>query len=438
MKRLALALLFLLFAVPAHAQNCSGQPAANTVCAAPNGSAGMPSFRSVVGADLPVGTNTGTQSTQTGDFTVQTTDCGKTFLFSSSSAQHTVTAAAASGFTAGCKFWVVNTGVYTGSGSARGLLLSSISGASFPTQGSVLYPGQVTEFTNISSTWVETGYPWRARWKPNTNITIFADASSGSDNNDCLASGASACATIGNSYYRAFNYIDTSWLGISNLNPMVLLSTNGTFATGDTLHLAGPMPGGGNNTVFVLNGNGTTTMTSSSGQPCVAMFDHSVMEVIGITCNGTVGNAGCFTVASGAVMFFITTGVTCDPGTLNVMTAQDPGSKIEIVNVNITINSASGTPANYFVASQGGAIVWDNAESVSLGANMTLSGFPAVATELGLLHFAGTTFNLNAHTITATRFFCSRFGVIQGTGGTPNTFFPGNVNGTSGADCSTT
>src|SRR5579871_3509370 len=39
---------------PASAQNCSGQPAANTVCAGPpSGPAGLPSFRAPVSADVP-------------------------------------------------------------------------------------------------------------------------------------------------------------------------------------------------------------------------------------------------------------------------------------------------------------------------------------------------------------------------------------------------
>jgi hypothetical protein len=41
----------------AQAQNCAGQPAANTVCAGPtSGSSGFPSFRALVGADIPSGT----------------------------------------------------------------------------------------------------------------------------------------------------------------------------------------------------------------------------------------------------------------------------------------------------------------------------------------------------------------------------------------------
>lgn len=377
------------------------------------------------------GVNTGTQSSQTGNFTVQTTDCGKTFLFSSTS-QATVTAAAASGFPAGCKFWIGNTGVYTGPSSARGLLMSSISGVTFPSQSFVLFPGQLTEFTNISNAWVETGYPWRQRWKPSAAFTFFADASNGSDTTaDCLGTTTGACATLVNTFNRIFNYTDSSG-GLSQ----AVISSTGTFSTGDVIHMAGPLPGGAGNAVLVWNGNGSTTVTTSSGNPCLAAFDHATVEISGLTCNGTVGNAGCFTVGAGAVMFFITSDVTCDPGTNVGFAGQDPGSKFEFVNVNLNFNSTGGSPNSIFFLSLGAVAAWDSSKSISLGNNMAFSNATIVVTELTDMHFGGTTFNLNAHTITGTRFICTRFSVLQGTGGAPNTFIPGNANGTVGSDCS--
>lgn len=52
----ALALAGAASIAPAWAQNCSGQPAANTVCAGPaTGGAGLPGFRALVNADMPAG-----------------------------------------------------------------------------------------------------------------------------------------------------------------------------------------------------------------------------------------------------------------------------------------------------------------------------------------------------------------------------------------------
>jgi hypothetical protein len=49
----ALAAVALLASVSAAAAQCAGQPNANLVCASPNGAAGVPTFRALVGADLP-------------------------------------------------------------------------------------------------------------------------------------------------------------------------------------------------------------------------------------------------------------------------------------------------------------------------------------------------------------------------------------------------
>ena len=54
-RTIAIALLALAaLLIPGEAlSQCSGQPPGNTVCAAPNGTAGLPRFRSLVAADLP-------------------------------------------------------------------------------------------------------------------------------------------------------------------------------------------------------------------------------------------------------------------------------------------------------------------------------------------------------------------------------------------------
>lgn len=57
-NRIILALLILLASAAAAAAQCTGQPAGNTVCAAPNGAAGLPTFRPLVAADVPAPTVT--------------------------------------------------------------------------------------------------------------------------------------------------------------------------------------------------------------------------------------------------------------------------------------------------------------------------------------------------------------------------------------------
>jgi hypothetical protein len=402
-------------------------PSATIGLSAVNGSA-TSVMRSDAAPALPASADSGIATSETGSFTLSTsTTCGATFLFSSTS-QATVTAAAASGFTAGCKFWLVNTGVYTGASSARGLLLSGISGASFPNQANVLYPGQRTEFTNIGGTWVETGYPLRQLWKPSVPVTFFADASSGSDSTaDGLGTGSGANATVGQAYVRLSTYVDYSGGGTSR----PILSLNGSFASGDVLHVAGPLVGADGNASFVVNGNGTSTVNANNGNPCVAAFDHAVVELININCVGS-GGATCFAANTGSVLFFITTISSCNPGSnasSSGIVAVDPGTKVEFANVGFNFGAAAGGTYNRLFSINSGAMVtWDQAESINFLGNATFNQTVSLQ-QGGSLVFGGTTFNLNTFTVTGQRFFASGLSQINADGTGNYNYIPGNSAG---------
>lgn len=410
-----------------HTVNAKGliTAASATACAPP--------FSSVTGTiastQMLPGADSGNLVSETSSFTVQTTDCNKTFYFSSTS-QATVTVAAGGAFAANCRFWLNNTGVYTGSSSARGLMLNGISGAAFINQGATLYPGQKTEFSNIgaSSAWVETGYDWRKRWKPPVAPTWFVDCASGSDSAaDGLGTGAGANLTVGQSYNRYSNFVD-----YSGGAAQAVMTIAGTCGAGDTLHMAGPLVGSTGNAALVINGSGT--ITAIGGSPCVAGFDGGVVQIAVMNCQGT---GGCVSVATGA-KGFINGNITCNAGA-NGFQASDSGSRIEWVSGTISLGNSGGASFNQIIAiNNDGQWVSDGGTAFSLLGNITIAGNGTVqAFGLALLDLSSVTWTLNAHAVTGTRYFCDQWAVIRGAGGAPNTFFPGSVNGTTGSACLT-
>lgn len=179
---LALAGALLLSPGAVLAQNCSGTPAANTVCAGPaSGAAGFPSFRAPVAADLPAGVPTNTLRTIVANDSVATTDCGKTLqLGTGSTGFFTLTVPAVGSFNGTCRVDVTN------GDTASGKAISGLSGLT------KLYPTQTFVIEIVNGAWAITQLP--KRWVVTGNTTVFVNKDTGADTNGCLAS-TSACAT---------------------------------------------------------------------------------------------------------------------------------------------------------------------------------------------------------------------------------------------------
>jgi hypothetical protein len=303
----------------------------------------------------------------------------------------------------------------------------AVTGAFMPVQGSVLYPNQGTEFANVGASlaWIETGYSMRQRWKPPVNVTVFADATNGSDTaNDCLAATTSACASLSNSFNRIYNYVD-----LSGGQAQSFLSSTGTFTPGDVLHISGSFPGGSGNAVFTLNGNGTTTIQGGTSA-CVSTFDHAVVEVSGISCTSS---AGCVTAQSGAIVFLLTTISNCTlSGTGGVgISIADTGTKIEFINVGLNY---SGATAQALIFTNGGSLTVDTAQAFNINTNVTFSLATVYTQQLSNINLNTVTFG-GAGVVTGTRYNCAYFSNIFTNTGNPNTAIPGSVNGANGADC---
>jgi hypothetical protein len=368
------------------------------------------------------------QNPQTGSYAAVINDCGARIVFTLTN-QATLTISAPGGYQTNCDIVVSNVGVYNGPGTARGIILS-VSGVSFPNQGNVLYPGQSTVFSNVSGAWVETGYTQRQLWKPQVDVTFYADATNGSDSAaDGIGTGNGANATIAQAFNRLSNFVDYSGGGARGH-----LSSTGSFPTGDTLHMAGPLRGGQGNAVFLWNGNGTTII-NGGGSVCAALFDHAVGEIIGVDCEA--GGAFCISANTGAVALLITSAITCNPGSATGFVANDPGSKIEFVNVGFNFGNASPTTPNaMFNGSSGGAIIFDAPETITFLGNVAWGGAGLIAQNQGQVNLGGSSFDTTTHSasVTGLRFICSGFSSL-GAGATPNSTIPGGSSGTIGPDC---
>ncbi len=179
-------------------KGCGGSPGTGTVTnvATGQGLSGGPITSTGTITTSP-GVATNTLNAQTINYTVATSDCGKTVQMGTGSTGFlTVTLPAVSGFGANCAVTVVN------GDSTRGKLLSG-----FPSDlSNILWPNQTLRVGIVNGAWVTLQNP--GIWQAPSSVTLNVDHVSGSSSNtDCLAtSGAGACASI----YQAYLLFQTS------------------------------------------------------------------------------------------------------------------------------------------------------------------------------------------------------------------------------------
>jgi hypothetical protein len=120
-------------------------------------------------------------NTQTSNYSIATTDCGKTIqLGTGSTGFFTLTFPSTAGFPAACSVQVVD------GDTARGKAVAGLTGIT------KLYPAQTFGANIVNSAWSLFQKP--PRWQT-TLTTLFVDTGRGLDTNDCMAAGTSACAT---------------------------------------------------------------------------------------------------------------------------------------------------------------------------------------------------------------------------------------------------
>lgn len=367
------------------------------------------------------------QNAKSGAYLATTTDCGGRILLGGN-AFYTLSLGNPAGYATNCRIRVTNTDAYPGPG--RGKILS-VFGMTFGNP--ILYPGQSTEFVAIggNASWFESDNG-RDMWKPNqytTNapITFYIDCNAGSDSNDGLATGAGgAFQTPFHAYVITAAYASGSGAGVTQFT----WSSTGTGC--GTFHMSGPIRGADGNAALVWNGNGTTTIATTPGNPCIALFDKAWVEINGVACTDA-NTTGCYSVTSYGHLFFVGTASSCTSayGGVSVGTY----AQVEFVNTGFNFSGVGAAAEFLFNVQTNGNLFFDLTESISLGTNIAFSLDTVLSSQHGTIDFHSSTFNLNGHTITGTRFACNFWSLILGTGGLPNTVIPGNVNGTVGSDC---
>lgn len=342
---------------------------------------------------------------QTANYSIAATDCNKTVQAGSgSSGLFTVTLPSVSGFATNCIVTIVN------GDTARGKALSG-----FPTGvPGILYPRQSLAVAIVNGAWATLRLP--GRYRPSSTLTLFVDGSLGSDSNDGLAAGSGgAFLTFGAATTALFNNIDKAGQSIvlqlasgqswSNLSFVGTAVGNGAvILDGGSGTISGT---GGVNALAVQNGIG--------GNVINATF---LIQNVTFTCTGG-GNA--LDVVSGYVT--LNTGVTFGSCAGGAHIEADGPARIFVLG-NYTISGGAGY---HWLAAANGLI------DFNVNVTVTISGTPAFSQQFANAQMNATIFSIVTFSgsATGTRWSAALNGVVNSGTGTPNSYFPGNANGSA-------
>jgi hypothetical protein len=228
-----------------------------------NGAIGLGQGLATSGSNVQTaaGVDTNTLNTQVVDYTIATTDCGATVqVGTGSTGQKTITLPSVSGFDSKCVVTIIN------GDTARGKKLVGFPSTNF-TSPNILWPGQGVKVEIINGAWAVPFDP--GRWKNPGTQTLHVDINSGSDANDCLATGAGACQNPEAAWTRAQYYWDTA-----ATTPIIALACSQTH-TGQ-LNMGGT-PLGTN--LIQLSPDGNCGATWQNNGPCINVSDLSELDL---------------------------------------------------------------------------------------------------------------------------------------------------------------
>lgn len=342
-----------------------------------------------------------TRLAKTANYTVANTDKAATIALGGS-ACYTLTFNAASGYDANFSVTVLNED--TATPRAKIIAISGL--ANF-----FLYPGQSVVVFNQNNVWSVQG---KSRWRiPSGTTTIYTNQSLGNDSNDGLATGAgNAMATVQAAMIRISRDID-----VAGNSVLVQMGANESGVGGVHLGVNGFFIGTGGGAAITLDGGGFTLDGGSS--PAINLFFSYGFTVQNITLQG----ANCISLdhaqmrAGAGVVWGVTTG--------HQLTAFYE-SKLEL-------NSAStigGAPGLSFISVQyGSTAIFTGAITFNVNVAYPLSF--VFAKNCGIAEFSNATIVLNGKTVTGTRWLSDSNAIVISATGVPNTYFPGNANGSA-------
>lgn len=345
-----------------------------------------------------------TVATQSGDYTILTSDCGK--IIGLTGTFKTITLPSAAGFSEGCAVYLANTS------TTRAQVMSGFPASLRPidscgTNNFCLWPSQIVGVQRVNSAWVAIYSPGKFY----NSIGLYADSASGSDNNDCLSSGAGACATMSKLVAIACSL---------NSQPTVDLYASGTyhnFSTG----------GCGQPRLIAVHGNPSATF-NDNGSPGIAFecVDTCTLQlgVSGTITLSVTGTASQNLVAQrGAVLDVTNTTFTSSAGANGVLVISKDGANVNMNGSNTIAGGGGSTVGQFFLATRGGTIIHNS--SYALTGTWTTTN-TCNAQDGGTVDVTGG--YTGAGTVTGQRWIA----LLGSVKGTPNTNCPGSTVGAFG------
>lgn len=424
-------------------------------------------------------------NTQTSNYTIQSSDCGKTIQAGTGSTGFfTITIPSVSGFSGICIVAIMNGD--TGRGKA---LSSTICGPS-----EILWPGQTCTIGIVNGAWGALQRP--GRWKlPGGAVNFFTDFNNGSDTTgvtDGLAPGASAFKTADHCFLNAADQFDFNSVSQTQIICNMAAATDDTTGIHDPVHaltgaqggaafqvvgaslsISGAVSNGGACEITVPSGTSTYSLnqvvsvygvggaTGCNGTWKVTVTDGTHLTLQSTTFGGSYTNGGTVTNGSrinasgvdgvacyfGTVVQFSNIGFLSSVNSLhaqwgckvylnagNIFYGNPAGALIYTqsdaqVRIEADIGIASGATSAAILSEGNGLYAADVSYNINIlpGLNPTFGAFVQSDT-LGQAQFANATINLNSNTVTGTRCIANSLGYVQSGTGNANTYFPGNSN----------
>lgn len=281
-------------------------------------------------------------NTQTTNYTIASTDCGKTIQAGTgSTGQFTLTLPSISGFPSNCSVAIKN------GDSTRGKVMAGFP-AGFVSSQNVLWPLQYGTVKIINGAWAAGETP--GQWVTATNPTVRADHSVGSDtNNDCLGTGSGACATI----YHGSQLFQTT-IKVPNGSSPLIQSDCGFTETPPGAFL-GPLASGTG--VLFIVGNEATPANCVWNTVGLAFDDGNVTSLRGFTLRSSSTFAF---VQKGGILVFAN--VICGTNTGACFQVNE-GGQLTWDPGTFQIGEAACAPTcfSYGVVNNGGTVAWQQA-----------------------------------------------------------------------------
>src|SRR5262245_55071913 len=365
-------------------------------------------------AQLEAAISTGPGTTLTDNYTLQTSDTSKFFVLNNSSACKILTVAAPAGYNSEHRNTFYNAG-------SRGWRFQVS-----PMPEFILWPNQsLILHRHASSAWAILAKP--NRWKTQSPTLYVAPpgGTNRSANNDGLGSDAPLDTLDTAVGMVAGNQFDVHFFSQPGLTIRMM---DGTHTSG--LHMPSSLkPSAGNETMHITgnSSNPNAVTIADPAAPAFGFFNDAWVNISNMVLAGGAGGIAVRDVARARILNGITFG------------AMLPGYAHIIAIGGLILPSTFGGSQSYSISGgadyhiqclRGSAFVPELAWTINFTANAAFSQKFILVDEMSTVDFGPITINLNAHTITGTRYAASRKALLTTPGFSGNgNDFPGSAAG---------